>query len=274
MSSSLALGLGALLLALPWLLMPRRNSELDGFVGVLWWLNAAYCGFWHQLEVEGSDPLPPEGPAILISNHTCCIDHMLLQSATRRLLGFIIAREIYEIWWFRPFCDLSGCIPVKRDGKDLAAMRAALKALGQGRVMPVFIEGKITPRSGRELGPGKQGAAFLALRMDVPVIPAYVYGTPETNQIFPSMRTPSRARVRFGKPVDLSDIRNRDEGDRDRLFDATARMMESLQSLRDQVWGVDKTRVAGEEMRGRSFSDGARPQERALEVSSAGTAVG
>ncbi len=271
-----AIVLGLFLLILPWLLMPRRRSaELIGFVGLLWWMNAFYCGFMHRLRVEGTDTLPIEGPAILISNHTCCIDHMLLQAATRRLLGFIIAKEIYEIWWFKPFCDLSGCIPVNRDGKDLAAMRAALKALGQGRVMPVLIEGKITPKSGRVLGPGKPGAAFLALRTRVPVIPAFVYGTPETNQIFPSLFTPSNARVLFGTPVDLSDIRNRDESDRDRLFDATERMMEALEALRNQVWG-GQDRVVEEKVEEplRGLSDGARPQERAREISSTGAAVG
>ena len=39
---------------------------------------------------------PMSGPAILISNHTCGIDHMLLQVDSRRLLGFMVAREYYE----------------------------------------------------------------------------------------------------------------------------------------------------------------------------------
>ena len=268
-----AISLALLLLALPWLFMPRRRpSELTGFVGLLWCLNALYCRFWHRLNVEGNDPLPGLGPAILITNHTCCIDHMLIQAATRRLLGFIIAREIYEIGWFRPFCDLSGCIPVKRDGKDLAAMRAALKALGQGRVMPVFIEGKITPLSGRELGEGKAGAAFLALKANVPVIPAYVSGTPETKEIFPSLRTPSRAKVRFGPPVDLSDILARDEGDRGRLLDATERMMEALRVLRDQAY-PQCTRIETNK-KGLESVDGSGSQNRPAELSRPVATVG
>ncbi len=262
-----------LLLSLPWLLMPRRRfRELHGFVGLLWYLNAAYCAFWHRLRVLGSDPLPPAGPAILITNHTCCIDHMLLQAATRRLLGFIIAREIYEIWWFKPFCDLSGCIPVKRDGNDLAAMRAALRALDQGRVMPVFIEGKITPRAGRELGKGKQGAAFLALRTNVPVIPVYISGTPESNQIFPSLRTPSNAKIRFGPVIDLADLRRRGEGDRERLLEASERMMDALRALRDQVL-VD----LGEQDHSKKAldpSDGSGSEDRSFQLSSESQALG
>ena len=273
MSPWSAFGFAILLLWLPWLMMPRRrSSELHGFVGLLWCLNATYCAFLHRLQVVGTDPLPTAGPAILITNHTCCIDHMLLQVATRRLLGFIIAKEIYEIWWFKPFCDLSGCIPVKRNGNDLAAMRAALRALEQGRVMPVFIEGKITPSAGRELGQGKQGAAFLALRTNVPVIPAYVSGTPESNQIFPSLRTPSNAKVRFGPVIDLADLRVRGEGDRERLSDATERMMDALKALRDQVLvdlgEKDQSKKAWEP------SDGSGPEDHSFQLSSASSTLG
>ena len=93
---------------------------------------------------------------------------MLLQAATRRLLGFLIAKELYDYWLFRPFCRIGGCIPVRRDGNDVAAMRAALRALEEGRVVPIFPEGRILPTSGRELGEAKPGVAFIALRAQRP----------------------------------------------------------------------------------------------------------
>ena len=91
------------------------------------------------------------GPAILISNHTCGIDHMLLQSRSRRLLGFMVAREYYEWKWIHWICKYIGCIPVNRDGRDFAATRAAMRALKAGRVLPIFPEGHIVPASGRRL---------------------------------------------------------------------------------------------------------------------------
>src|SRR5262249_46808353 len=78
MSPAVALALVLALLSGPWVLMPRRRVSRDdrGFKWVYWWLNAAYCAFWHRLRLRfrDDDPLPPEGPAILISNHPCCID--------------------------------------------------------------------------------------------------------------------------------------------------------------------------------------------------------
>ena len=101
--------------------------------------------------------MPVVGPAILIANHTCNIDHFLLQAGIHRKLGFMIARDYYDIWAFRPFCRMIGCIPVNRDGKDTTATRAALRALKEGRVLPLFPEGRILPTSGEEIGEGKAG---------------------------------------------------------------------------------------------------------------------
>lgn len=273
-----ALLLTLLLLLLPWSLMPRRApSELPGVVGLLWWLNAGYCAFWHRLRLAGPDPLPASGPVLLIANHTCCIDHMLLQAATERALGFLILKELYDRPLFRTFCRLVGCIPVRRDGNDLAATRAALRALGQGRVVPVFPEGKITPSSGRVLGEGRPGIAFLALHAKAPVIPAYIRGTPETNQVVPSYLTPSDARVWFGPPVDLSDFYRDETPRRETLGEVTDRLMGAIRALKERA---EIETGAGTAMRGYrgGFSgdagaDGPRPEDGTLRISGRRAAV-
>ena len=232
---ALALILGSCaILGLPWLLRPSgsRVEEVHGLLRPLWWLNRCYCQVMHRLEIENEAPLPATGPAILISNHTCGIDHLILQAGTRRVLGFMIAQEFYENRLYHPFCKAIGCIPVKRDGRDQTAIRAALRVLKEGRVLPIFPEGRINPSSGREFHEPKSGAAFIAMRAGVPVIPAYIRGTPPTNDIVKSLTTPSHARLRFGPPIDLSDLK--DEGrDRDHLEAATARLMDAIKNLRD-----------------------------------------
>jgi 1-acyl-sn-glycerol-3-phosphate acyltransferase len=240
-----AFGVAAAVMFLPWALMPGRpNDEVRGFLRLLWWVNALYCEFWHRLEVRGVAPLPDKGPAILICNHTCCIDHVILQATTRRMLGFMIARELYHHWFYHPFVALTGCIPVRRDGRDLSATRAALRALEEGRVLPVFPEGRISPTSGRELGEGKPGVAFLALRAGVPVIPAYIWGTPKTNKVVRSFLTPSKARVTFGPPIDLSVFDREGRAGRDEVDGVTRRLMEAIRSLRDDALGLAGPPVA------------------------------
>src|SRR5947209_20261198 len=103
--------LTALLLTMPLLLLHSRGprSEVHGYLRPLWWINVLYCGFLHRLESRWPAPLPEHGPAILIANHTCGVDHLVLQASCRRILGFMIAQEFYDVWICKPFCKLIGC---------------------------------------------------------------------------------------------------------------------------------------------------------------------
>ena len=199
-----------------------------------------YCALWHGLRTEGYAPLPGSGPAILIANHTCGIDHMLLQAASRRVLGFMIAREYYESPWLNWICSYIGCIPVNRDGRDLAAIRAALRALGEGRVVPIFPEGTIVPASGRRLAAMRPGSAYIAIRAGVPVVPAYIIGTPATDEILESLATPSRARIVFGEPIDLSDIPPDRAGDKAVQADVSARLQRTLLALQALAFAAEE----------------------------------
>jgi 1-acyl-sn-glycerol-3-phosphate acyltransferase len=231
--------LAVLLLLIPWYLLPPTHRgrhaasmhEIRGPLWVLYLVIRLYCITWHQLRASGWAPLPQSGPAILISNHTCGIDHMLLQAASRRLLGFMIAREYYEWWWLHRICRVIGCIPVNRDGRDLAAIRAALRALQDGRVLPVFPEGHIVAASGQRLDEMRPGSAYIAIRARVLVVPAYISGTPETDEIIEALVTPSKAQVLFGEPIDLSDIPAEKAGDKAVQALVSERFQEALRTL-------------------------------------------
>jgi 1-acyl-sn-glycerol-3-phosphate acyltransferase len=238
--------------------MPRRKScsEIQGFSELLWSLNALYCAVWHHFEASAFAPLPEHGPAILVANHTSGVDPMLLQASCRRRLGFLIAREFYEFWAFHWICKLLGCIPVRRDGHDLAATRAALRALEEGRIVPIFPEGRIVPKSGREFGEAKPGVAFIILHSRVPVIPAYIWGTPPTNQITKAMLTPSCSNVRYGPAIDLSDIPAGSQKDREVLAEVTERLMAAIHSLRAEVAGDQQSSLPPKQ----AIDDARRPQ--------------
>jgi 1-acyl-sn-glycerol-3-phosphate acyltransferase len=228
------ISLSCLLLAGSWMLMPERaaDSEIRGIYRILHVVNRLYCAFVHGLETNGPAPLPVTGAAILIANHTCGADNLLLQAGCERILGFMVAKEWYDNRWIHRLCTLLGCIPVNRDGHDFGATRAALRALKDGRVLPIFPEGTILPTSGRELGAGKPGAAFLALRARVPIVPAYIWGTPCTEDVWRAIRTISHSRVVFGRPLDLSDLDAELAGDRATLEVATQRLMGAINELR------------------------------------------
>ncbi len=248
---ALCIGSAAILI-LPWALLasarrsPRGGDrpEVHGFLRFLWWLNRAYCVAVHRLVNLNEAPLPEHGPAILVANHTSGVDNFVLQAGCRRVLGFMIAQDIHQVWCVRPFSRALRCIVVRRDGRDLTAVREALRALKEGRVLPIFPEGRITASSGRELGPGKPGAAFLTLQAGVPVIPAYIRGTPITKTVWEAGVTPSRVRVIYGPPIDLSDLANAPrghDGEKAQIAAVTDRLMDAIKSLRDRSLALEES---------------------------------
>lgn len=224
-----------LLLVLPRVLGPRPTPrpEVHGWLRLLWWVNRFYCGFWHRLELVNEAPLPRRGGALLIANHTCGIDNFVLQAGCDRVLGFVVTHEWYDHWLCHPFCVLIGAISVRRDGRDSTAVRTALRALEDGRVVPIFPEGRIHPDSGRSFLEPMPGAAFIALHSQVPVIPAYIRGTPATRNIWEALYTPSQARLVFGPPIDLSAYRRGGRTDRDTVAEVTGVLMQAIRNLSD-----------------------------------------
>jgi 1-acyl-sn-glycerol-3-phosphate acyltransferase len=89
---------------------------------------------------------------------------------------------------------------VRRDGQDSAATRAALRHLKAGKLLGIFIEGRIA-RPGEVLEV-KDGAVMLALHSKAMVVPAYISGTRWVPGVLAAFFLVQNARVRFGEPID------------------------------------------------------------------------
>jgi 1-acyl-sn-glycerol-3-phosphate acyltransferase len=154
---------------------------------------------YHKLTVRTPSTLPRTGPAILVCNHISVIDPGIVQSACRRPIIWMMAGEYLEIRWLQPLFSGIGVIPVARGQRDSASTRAALRALNAGRILGIFPEGRINP--GTELLPFHPGAATLADRTGVPVIPAYLDGTTRGTSMLQSALQRQEMRLRFGPPL-------------------------------------------------------------------------
>jgi 1-acyl-sn-glycerol-3-phosphate acyltransferase len=111
----------------------------------------------------------------------------------------------------------AGQIRVDRDKPTaLQAFDDAREALAQGSVVVVYPEGRISRDPGLWPERGKTGTGRLALATGAPVIPAAVWGAHEVlpysaprgiwPALFKAMRRRPKVSVRFGAPLDLSDI--------------------------------------------------------------------
>ena len=205
-----------------------------------------FTRIWHRCTATGPNTLPHTGAAILISNHSSHADPGFLAATSPRKLHFLQAKECYEVFLLRWFFRRAGCIPIARDGRDVAGLRLALRRLAEGAVVSIFPEGEVCPAGWGRLAPGKPGVALLALRSRAPVIPALISGGPRTKIMARAWLWPSRGvRVTYGPPIDLSAYYGR-RIDRKLLDEVTALLMQRIAGLsKRQAAGVGVAALAG-----------------------------
>ncbi len=199
----------------------RSRSKADAIhvpsplVSAVRGINYFYTRVFHRTQVVAPCRLPARGSAILVCNHTSGLDPLLLQSTTRRIIVWMMAREYFEIGALKWFFELVDAIPVDRSGKDLSATRGALRALQNGRILGVFPEGRIEETS--ELLPFQTGAALLARRANCPVYPAFLTGTQRRKEMVPAFSRSQRVTMTFGPPIELSKCDDKPDLDADTL---------------------------------------------------------
>ncbi len=132
----------------------------------------------------------PEGPALICANHVHNSDPLYILTAfPRKRRVWIMAKEEISRWpVVGPALNWFGfLIWVKRGKADIGAVKAALKALKGGEQVLIFPEGTRND----EIGEAKTGAAMMAIRAGVPILPVYISGA----------RGPfTRTRVNIGAP--------------------------------------------------------------------------
>jgi 1-acyl-sn-glycerol-3-phosphate acyltransferase len=223
----LAVGLGLFLLVAH---VCRGKEDTLG-VACLRLLCRCYLKLFHRLRISSpaKDPLPPTGPVIIVANHRSGVDPFVIGAATGRRVRFLMAREYYDVPILRSVFKYLGCIPVNRDGNDLGATKAALKALKDQEVIAIFPQGGI-----REAGSaleGKDGTALFALKTGAPVVPMYVDGTPNLDSVFFSLLRPSRSSLRCGTPLAFP-TGSHGKPTREAMEQATARILGAIEALR------------------------------------------
>ncbi len=189
----------------------------------------AYTRTFHRLRsnVDGVDPLPAAGAAIVVANHHSSVDPVLLSVLTRRRIHFLMAREYYEIVGCRWFFRALGCIPVNRNGQDLAATKQALRVLKEGRIIGIFPQGGI--REPDDPFDGKGGVALLALRSQAPIVPFYISSTSTSPSIAKGLLMPSATFVYRGDPI--VPAAEGGKSSRDQINALTDQVLESIASL-------------------------------------------
>lgn len=152
-----------------------------------------------RVEIEGREHIPDQGPYLLITNHLHWLDPPLM-AAVFPHRPYVFAAEKWETHWFLgPFLRSLGAIFVRRGEVDRKALRQALGVLEGGGVLGLAPEG--TRSKTGALQRGRSGAAYMAYRAGVPLVPVVATGQ---EKVFPCLRRLRRARVRvvYGPPFE------------------------------------------------------------------------
>jgi 1-acyl-sn-glycerol-3-phosphate acyltransferase len=229
--------------------MPKPLSSPSKPVSEIWrpeltrlprlhWVRRCYRAFWRgfcnllitiltRRIVEGLENFPRQGPALVAVNHLGNADGPLLVSALPASLDAMGKVELYDFPVLGRLLDWYGIIWLHRGQPDLRAIKSALKGFSEGRYILVAPEGRFSLTGGLE--EGEQGAAFLALKADVPVVPVALIGT-ENAHVYGNLKRLRRPPVtlRVGKPFRINQQADRREAVRagtDQIMEALAELL-------------------------------------------------
>lgn len=118
----------------------------------------------------------PDGPVVVAANHFSHLDPVVVSLAVGRPIRFLAVDELFGR--SRLFDDLTlwlGTVPITRTGVPFGSLKTALAELGTGGTVGLFPEGVRVWHWGER--DAKRGAAWLARRAGVPLVPVAIIGT-------------------------------------------------------------------------------------------------
>jgi 1-acyl-sn-glycerol-3-phosphate acyltransferase len=191
-------------------------------VGALSW---PFLRGLYRLRARGRENLPADGGYVLAANHVSNFDPwpLGLPLWPKRFLRFMAKSELY--WWpLNHVINAGGGFPVRRGERDVEALEKAVQLAREGHVVAMFPHGT-RQRKGlvkRHQPKAHTGAARIALDAGVPLVPAAIAGTDRLSRL-------GRLRVRYGKPIPLDDLRDKEPSVAAR--EATDRLMAEIERL-------------------------------------------
>jgi 1-acyl-sn-glycerol-3-phosphate acyltransferase len=181
-----------------------------------------------SLKVKGGENLHEQPVAVYASNHTSYMDTPVVFAALPFQFRILAKKELWPIAFIGWYLDRSGQIPIdtRNPRATLSSLGLGVKALRAGMPLFVFPEGGRTPNGA--LQSFLSGAAYLAIRAQVPLVPIALSGVYDLLPIHTRHLYPGELTLTAGEPIDTTGmtVRQTDE--------LTERLRAAIQDLTEQ----------------------------------------
>jgi 1-acyl-sn-glycerol-3-phosphate acyltransferase len=163
----------------------RVRGDFDVTRSLSGWRRVAYqfarllvkgtCSTLFRAEVHHRERVPTSGAYVLAPTHRSGWDIPLASLVTRRRVRFMGKASIWRVPVVGELLALLGGFPVERGTADQQALRRVLQILEAGEPVVIYPEG--TRQVGDDIGELFDGAAWVAARTQLPIVPMGIAGS-------------------------------------------------------------------------------------------------
>ncbi len=182
-----------------WLMI--RRSPYSMWENVLYLPTYLWGRLLWRVRFANAPPTAMNGGAILVANHRSSVDPFFVQLSAGRRVHWMVAREYCENMITGPILKALQVIPTNRSGMDTNATRQAIRLASEGKLVGMFPEGRLN-HTHHPLVSIRPGAALVAMRAGVPLIPLYIHGSPYRREVWSPLVMPAQVTITFGQPID------------------------------------------------------------------------
>ena len=156
--------------------------------------------FFHRIKVTGRENIPRAGGGILCANHIAILDIFSIGASVPRPINFLAKRELFKVPVLSFLIRSAGAIPLERKKTDLGAIRRSTELAANGNLVAIFPQGHRQPGKNPADTEYKSGAALVAYRSGVPIIPICIKMKGQKYRIF------RKTEIIIGKPLSQEEL--------------------------------------------------------------------
>jgi 1-acyl-sn-glycerol-3-phosphate acyltransferase len=162
--------------------------------------------------VRGAEKLDPGTNYVVVANHSSYMDIPALYSALPLELRFFAKKGLFSIPLLGWHLHRAGHLPVVRGDA-----RASLKSMSEGAklIRARGISVLLFPEGGRSetgIRPFKEGAAYIAIKAGVPIVPVGLVNVRDVLPMHSLLLRPGNVEIVVGEPIDTSGMTLHDRG--------------------------------------------------------------